>query len=78
MALSRFRKGTKGLQGRLNGELVNCQATPGQRCLELVNEQAFPDCVPMSCSAAGEVLVNGVPCDPSACCCCCFLHDTPI
>eukprot|EP00892_Ulva_mutabilis_P008333 jgi/Ulvmu1/5872/UM025_0134.1 len=42
---------------------LDCQSTPGQRCLRPLN--ADPTCVDMSCSATGAVLVGGVPCDPT-------------
>lgn len=43
---------------------LDCQATVGSRCLAPV--AGVPTCVDMSCSDTGEVLISGVPCDPSA------------
>eukprot|EP00892_Ulva_mutabilis_P006261 jgi/Ulvmu1/4006/UM186_0006.1 len=44
---------------------VDCQSSPGQRCLSPDNPTfgIFPSCVSMSCSAEGTVLVDDEPCE---------------
>lgn len=46
----------------------DCSTQAGQRCLAGRDKHApvLPECVGMACSAEGEVLVNGHPCDDSA------------
>jgi hypothetical protein len=43
--------------------------TPGQRCvmqLDLSLQDFLPQCANTSCSAAGEFLIDGEPCDSGA------------
>lgn len=56
----------------VNGRIcVNETSKPGTRCIEQLaaDYDGDPDntmCVEMSCSAEGEVLINGNPCNPRA------------
>eukprot|EP00892_Ulva_mutabilis_P001589 jgi/Ulvmu1/11430/UM076_0004.1 len=46
---------------------VDCQNTPGSRCIEAANNEENPSCqLDMSCSADGQVLVGGNPCASAA------------
>ena len=48
------------------GCMVRDVSPTGERCINPRDSVSDPLCVPMECSADGEVLVLGEPCDPGA------------
>lgn len=47
---------------------VDCQGLQdelGMRCLKRKADR-WPECVPMTCSDAGKVIIDGKPCNPGA------------
>lgn len=55
-----------GLQ--ITEESVDCQGAHAERGLRCLKKKAdrWPECVSMTCSDDGEVLIDGTPCNPSA------------
>eukprot|EP00892_Ulva_mutabilis_P005911 jgi/Ulvmu1/3692/UM017_0109.1 len=57
-----------------DGNTFDCQVTPGSRCLNEIDDDGTQQLIcsaGMSCSAAGEVLISGIPCvdliEPASC-----------